>query len=578
MAFWFWIIVIIIALILFISVFGVVLAVSGGVIGFFAVKLLIESLYQKEMNKCNDKLLTFDAGMQSLFRLSEYLKKYKKKHIDCCNENELLNVTKSVKDRELAELISYIHSVGCELVFRPVTAELSDTPEMNDSFLEDKNSIVVSLDNKAIQEIEDTVCSNKYENNPFVLRQINSYQNYNLYRDFQKSCEEYGVSVNSYTNLYNLLLSLRRKNLHFELSKDGYVEYNLSAENNLFSREKAVRFEKIIFSQDISSEELMLCLRYVFSIHGLYTIEHPKYRDLVNFSDWKTQFPYMHSEYEKNRLLQYHNSYIFLGLFLMRYRLTISDKEYCNEDRVKDLKSLKQYIDREEFKADSDDLHSQEVKLSKVCEIIKEERTNDSYISKEKDYLPIIFSEDILTNNPRLKYYTSQYTDEKNLVVNDDIILNASDFSIISLWKGGLCHPSNEIVLIKGTSTDLLQEYLCIYLDSIFNYCYSLGLSNIENVYLLRDLTVLIPSKQNQRYIIEKVKENPDFDPLSYLEELYPNFSSIIENIEKLYSNKTSLSSTSSLTTSYYSGYGTTYVRGYRRKDGVYVRGHSRRR
>ena len=141
-----------------------------------------------------------------------------------------------------------------------------------------------------------------------------------------------------------------------------------------------------------------------------------------------------------------------------------------------------------------------------------------------------------------------------------------------------MCHPSNEIVLIKGTSTDLLQQYLCIYLDSIFNYCYSLGLSNIENVYLLRDLTVLIPSKQNQRYIIEKVKENPDFDPLSYLEELYPNFSSIIENIEKLYSNKTSLSSTSSLTTSYYSGYGTTYVRGYRRKDGVYVRGHRRRR
>ena len=98
-------------------------------------------------------------------------------------------------------------------------------------------------------------------------------------------------------------------------------------------------------------------------------------------------------------------------------------------------------------------------------------------------------------------------------------------------------------------------------------------LTNITNIYSLKNIEVLVPSKQIQKHIIDKAKDD-DFDILTYLEEFYPHMSELIEKIEKLYSNSNYVPSSSS----YYSSYGSVYVKGYRRKDGVYVRGHSRRK
>lgn len=292
MALWFWIIVLIIASILLISVLGIVFAVSGGIIGFFVIKFIVEYLYRKEMKGYNDKLSSYDNGKQCLFRLSEYLGKFKLKNTSCCNskDTEIFNVAKSVKDKELAELICYIHAVECELVIRPVSAELTDNPEENDIFLESNDSIMLLNERRKNKEIEDIVSSIKREDtiNPFSLRKINPYQNYNIYEDFQKSCTEFGVSVHPQTNLYNLLLALKRKKLHFELTKDGYVEYNLSEKHP--STVDVEKWEKIIFSSEISSEDLCLCLRCIFLTHGIFSIEHSKYRQLINFLDWRTQF------------------------------------------------------------------------------------------------------------------------------------------------------------------------------------------------------------------------------------------------------------------------------------------------
>lgn len=260
----------------------------------------------------------------------------------------------------------------------------------------------------------------------------------------------------------------------------------------------------------------------------------------------------------------------------MRYHLTISDKEYPDEYLTKDLKSLKHYIYRDKIEIDSDNKQIHIQKLSNVCKIVKVRNTDDSLISTENDYLPIIFSEDILSNSPTLKYYTTKYTNEKDLVVKNDIVINATNFSIISLWKGELCHPSNEIIVIKGTSTDLLQQYLYVYLSTIFNFFYSVGLTNISNEYQLNNLEVLIPTKQIQKQIIKVAKINSEVDMLVYFEQLYPDFSSIMNRVELLYSNKISQPATG--IPSYYSSYGSTYVKGYVRKDGVYVKGYNRRK
>jgi hypothetical protein len=136
MALWFWIIVLIIAAILLVSFLGVVLVLSGGVIVFFVVRFVVESFYKKEERGFNEKLLTFDSEKQILFRLSDFFRKFKVKDSACCNSIEALNLTKLVKDRELADLFCYIHTMGCELVIKPVATELVDNSEENADFME----------------------------------------------------------------------------------------------------------------------------------------------------------------------------------------------------------------------------------------------------------------------------------------------------------------------------------------------------------------------------------------------------------------------------------------------------------
>ena len=88
---------------------------------------------------------------------------------------------------------------------------------------------------------------------PIILREITEYnKSYSAYKGFENSCSKHGVSIYYYTNLYTLLLSLKRKKLNIVLERDGYEQFCPSEGTYQGSEEWAEKWNKIVFSPDIT--------------------------------------------------------------------------------------------------------------------------------------------------------------------------------------------------------------------------------------------------------------------------------------------------------------------------------------
>ena len=414
---------------------------------------------------------------------------------------------------------------------------------------------------------------------PIILREITEYnKSYSAYKRFENSCSKHGVSIYYYTNLYTLLLSLKRKKLNIVLERDGYEQFCPSEGTYQGSEEWAEKWNKIVFSPDITPKDFLHSLDYIFKEHGLETIKHPNHKTLVNFNEWELNSQLEHNERETNELIKNHNSYIFIGLYLMHYTMTISNNEtdtQCIVTNFYDIERRNQ-ISIDEFQ--TKETNNTKMELRECCQIYLPSRTDDSDITENEKDLNIVFTEDIISNSPSLKYRTSSYLEEEKLIVCNDIVLSKTDITAISLWHSNPCHASDETIVLKGINNNLSQEFLFLYLRTMFNHFKSQGYNSL-NQYNLSHLTISIPPKNVQKQIIKDFRNNPTMDLVDLFKEIYPHdFELLLKDVENLLSKGTNNNQTTPISTYSPYSFGLEYVKGHYRKGGIFVRGHYRRK
>lgn len=530
-----------------------------------------QSALQEQSKKIKENIVKINANLQSLIKAFSEI------------NNDIIDINKELEKN--ANLITHLQEI-CSTDSKDKCKVSRDDSVKESSCGHSITKEHINIFSEKQEYIPNTTKDALLNQNitstekPIILREITEYNKYyNAYKKFEESCSKHGVSIYYSTNLYTLLLSLKRKRLNIVLERDGYEQFCPIEGVYQGSEEWAEKWNKIVFSPDITSKEFMCSLDYIFKEHGIETIKHPNHKTLVNFKEWGLSSQLELSEREANELTKNHNYYIFIGLYLMHYTMTISNEEAdsdCIVSKFQDIENRNQ-MSIDAFK--TKETKNVKLELRDCCHIYFPSKTDDSDITENEKDLNIVFTEDIISNTPSLKYRTSSYLEEEKLIVCNDIVLSKTDIAAISLWHGNTCHASDEVIVLKGINNDVSQEFLFLYLRAIFNYFKSQGYNRLTNNYRLSNLKVSVPPKNIQKQIIKDFRNNPTMDLISLLKKNYSSdFEQLLKEFENLLSKETDKSQSSPISTYSSYSYGLEYVKGHYRKGGIYIRGHYRRK
>lgn len=262
-----------------------------------------------------------------------------------------------------------------------------------------------------------------------------------------------------------------------ELIKDGLVRYDYSDKNNFDTEAWIQKWNKIVFSPNISAEDFCKCIQTIMKTHGFSEFENRT----------KPSFP------RNDGLIKPNDSFfIFRALHIMHYLILIRENNV--QSKAFEINNPKQLLEKNSCPVD--DVH--ELKpLKELANVKTGVKLLESDIRTIGNYPPIIYLHNILTGPSELKYYGGATE-----IDTDFIVLGLKPPFDIKLWEERAVIAEG-IAGIEVTNPIIHCEYLFLFLILVCHpFCIN-GANEIkEDDLKLIDIVVVPP--HIQREIIRK--------------------------------------------------------------------------
>ena len=392
-----------------------------------------------------------------------------------------------------------------------------------------------------------------------------------------KECRRNQLNVDSHLNICMMLPVLDLKGFHIELIKNGMEKINFSTDEELASLKWHQKYDKIIFDSNISGAEFCNCIRKIMKAH--YFTETDSYHNGLSISQ-----------------IEERNSYsIWQALYAMQYyiKLNKTNEEYTKY-RISNSQMLieRNYNEMSDLWNDIPTLNKKHIEeFAKLAE--GQGNLTDSKITIDKGMYGLIYKDDILKGYNRFFYNDSTYY----FVYPRYIVFTNSAPFYGSIWKGNTSSCDGYILAdgILGINLQetegILIQYLFMILKLVFSMLNKFSENNKVDLHLsaniINQLEFVYPCRLKQYMILKELNDRhltEADDIIAYLMEkeqwdIISNVESMADTIIELQSSH--MKESTSIKTEYYGSsysFGSTYLKGYFRKNGSYVTGHFRRK
>lgn len=369
-------------------------------------------------------------------------------------------------------------------------------------------------------------------------------------KQFRDECARFSISTDAYNtpNLCSMIPVLNMKGLHLEFVKDGNEIYRFRQNKYIGSEEWQEKWRKIIFSPTITSVEFCKCVKTIMRAH--------KFTESDNM-----YFP--HVKGLDGRIEVKDSFFIFRALYIMHYSIRIrKNDDTCQEFIISNSKELKKRNDPQ-FKFSYPELPLHTKILSSVVDFYIGDYINENQITIDSCHRGLIFSSDIDKGYSSLFYKNYYVHDEVN---QGYIVINQNKPFNINRWGKDECILTPNIFALEIIYEDLLADYLVYYLKYLFTKLIDFEDFKYIKPDVFSDLLIPIPPRSAQKSIVlndtfynSQMKDNQ-------LKSLID--SNIENNINILKDASIGINEDVLIV------FPRTWVKGYYKKNGTYVRGY----
>lgn len=319
---------------------------------------------------------------------------------------------------------------------------------------------------------------------------------------FREECRKHSIDVDcrNMPNLCTYLRILEMKGMHIELIKDGLVRYDYSDKNKFDTEAWIQKWNRIVFSPNISAENICKCIRTIMKTHGLSEFEN---RAVPSFPG-------------NDGLIKPNDSFfIFRALHMMHYLILIQENNV--QSKAFEINNPKLLLEKNGCPVD--DVH--ELKpLKELANVKTGIKIWESDIRTIGNYPPIIYLHNILAGPSELKYYGGATE-----IDTDFIVLGLKPPFDMKIWEEQAVIAEG-IAGIEVTVPFIHCEYLFLFLKLVCHKFLIDGANEIKEDNLKAIDIVVIPTHIQREIIRKGMPVKDDIEQLksvfNYYHQSYP--------------------------------------------------------